>query len=327
MRALVTGGTGHLGSRIAHALAAQGADVRLTYLPGDNLAAVADLDAEHRPADLLDETALARAFEGVEVAFHTAAMVAFDARVYDRQMHVNIEGTRAVLTAARRAGVRRLVHTSTVNTLGVPPRGTVGNEHTPDNWAPYHLGYMDSKRLSEQLVRDAARSGEVDAVCVLPGTMWGPGDVNWNAGSYVRLIARVPLLVAIPGGTIVAHVDDVAQGHLLALERGRTGRRYILGGEAVRYLQIFRWIAAELDRPAPRVALPSPPLIAAGRALSWLSKRTGIPTPVTEGLMRAACSELYYSSARAVRELGWSFRSARQTLRDAVPWYRDYGSF
>ena len=326
-RALVTGATGHLGSRVVHALVAEGVAVRVLYRPGDTLRALEGLRVEHHPADMLDERAVAAATEGVDAVFHTAAMVAFDARVYERQMRVNVEGTRVVLGAAIRAGVARFVHTSTVNTLGVPPAGALGDEQTPDSWRKYRIGYMDSKRVSEELVREEAARGRIEAVCVLPGTMFGPGDVNWNAGSYVRTIAKAPLMFALPGGTTVAHVDDVARGHLLALARGRSGERYVLGGEPQTYRVLFGLIAAELGRPAPVATLPAGVLIRVARAADWLSAATGVRLPLSEGVALAASAALFYSSAKAVRDLGWSYRSARETIRDAVPWYRDYGSF
>jgi dihydroflavonol-4-reductase len=315
--ALVTGGTGMLGSRIARLLHQQGARVRISYLPGDSQLAVEDLSVEHCPADLLDGRAVARALEGVEVVFHTAALVSFRPDLYRKQMHVNVEGTRQLLRAAARAGVRRLVHTSTVNTLGVPQPGAVADEETAFDWQGFRLGYMDSKREAERAVLEAVEQRAIDAVVVLPGTLFGPGDVNVNAGSYVRLVARSPVIPAPPGGTTVAHVDDVARGHLLALERGVAGERYILGGVPVSYRDLFACIAAELGRPGARVVtLPEGPL----RVLGRLTSRLG-----GAGLARAACCDQFYSSEKAVRELGWSFRPVEQAVRDAVRWYRQVG--
>ena len=319
---LVTGGSGMLGARIARLLVARGEKVRVTYLPGDTLAALEDLrPLEHAPADLLDEDAMGRALEGVETVVHTAALVSFDPALYEQQMLVNVEGTRRLLAAARRAGVRRLVHTSTVNTLGIPPPGTLGDEGTPFNWGPYRIGYMDSKRAAEELVLEEARRG-LHAVVVLPGTLFGPGDVHLNGASYIRLVARAPLVApAPPGGTTVAHVDDVAGGHLLALEHGSSGRRYILGGEPMSYVEMFEQIAAALGRQVRVRRLPAWLTERAGRAGSWLRGR-GVPAPLTEGMAAAGAAELYYSSERARRELGWSWRSGRDAIRDGVRWFR-----
>lgn len=333
MQILITGGTGMLGSRIARLALSAGHQVRVTYQPGDPLTALEGLEPlEHRPADLLDPRALDRAVEGVEAVIHTAAMVSFQPGDYARQMAVNVDGTRGLIAAARRAGVRRLVHTSTVNTLGIPPAGSVGDESTPFDWQRYRLGYMDSKRGAESLVLEAAAMGDadggLDCVCALPGTFFGPGDVNENASSYIMVVQRLRgRWVALPGGTSVVHVDDVARGHLLALERGRRGERYILGGEPVSYAELNTFIAEVLGHGSGRrgLVVPAWPLLQAGRVSSWLRDNARLPLPLTEGLVVAGCAEQYYSSARAERELGWSFRPWREAIRDAVAWLRETG--
>jgi dihydroflavonol-4-reductase len=324
MIALVTGGTGMLGSRIAKILASRGDRVVVTYRPGDTTAALDGIAAEHRPADLLDPASLEPMFRGVDVVFHTAALVTFDPGLYDVQMRVNLDGTKAVISACRRTGVRRMIHTSTVNTLGIPAPGTLGHEGTPFDWAPWRLGYMDSKKAAEDAVVEACRDG-LDAVCVLPGTLFGPGDAHFNAGSYIRAAARGLLLAAPPGGVTAAHVDDVALGHLLALERGRTGERYILGGGTVSYRDLFGLIAREVGGREPLFTIPESVLMGAGWAGSFLRDRLGIPCPAIAGVSAAACAGLYYSSAKARRELGWEHRPVAEGVRDAIGWYRERG--
>jgi len=322
MRALVTGATGHLGGRIARLLREAGHEVRATGRPGDPVDELEATGCESVPCDLLDADTTRRAVQGVEVVFHVAAMITFDPKLYDAQVRVNVEGTRLIVEAARAARVRRLVYTSTVNTLGIPPAGTRGDESTSFDWGRWRLGYMDSKKAAEDVVVEAAR--ELDAVCVLPVTMFGPGDRFFSAGTYVREGARGRMILAPPGGTTVAHVDDVARGHLLALERGRRGGRYVLGGDDVSYRTLYAWITEEVGRPPPRATIPEPVLRLAGRASDGL-RRLGVPIPFGEGLAVAGCSELYYSSALAERELGYTWRPAREGIRDAVAWYRDHG--
>ncbi len=319
MRALITGGTGHLGSRLARLLLARGVAVRITYRPGDTTAAVADLPVEHVPADVCDAAALLPVFEGVDVVFHTAALVSFRAADAPLQWRINVDGTRNVLAAAQAAGVRRFVHTSTVNTRGIPAPGTVGDEGTPSNWQRYGLGYMNTKRAAELAVLEAAAQG-FPALCVLPGTLFGPGDVHLNGAAYIQAIERWPVLAAPPGGTTVAHVDDVAEGHWLAAERGRPGACYILGGEPMSYRALYTAIAHELGRPAPRFSLPRVAFAGLGRAVGALSRYVRLP--VSEGLLVAAAAPLYYRSDLAKRELGCTFRPAAEAIRDAVADYR-----
>jgi dihydroflavonol-4-reductase len=317
MRALVTGASGFLGFHLAQQLHAAGVELRLTYAPGDPAAHLDEVPAERAPCDLGDERALRRLCDGVEAVFHVAGLVTFAPWRRAAQWRVNVEGTRALLAAARAAGVRRFVYTSTVNTVGIPRPGRLGDEETPFDWARYHIGYMDSKHAAQALVQAAAPA--VGAVSVLPGTMFGPHDVNLNGAGYVALVARSPLVVPPPGGTCVVHVADVARGHLLALERGRVGARYILGGDPVSYRELLGWIAADLGRRAP---LPAPPAAlwrGAGRLADRLGRVWGLLA--LEGLAVALSSELYYSSARAERELGWTHRPARAAVREAAGWY------
>lgn len=322
---LVTGATGHLGGRLVAELVSHGYRVRSTGRPGDPSRALGELGCEHIPADLLDPSGLEGLVKGVDAVCHVAAWVTFQPRHYEAMWTVNVEGTVRLLEAARLAGVRRFLYTATVNTLGIPPSpGALGDEDTPFDWGPFRLGYMDSKHAAEAAVLAAGDSG-FDTLSVNPGTLFGPGDVFGNAGSYILAGARGLLLVAPPGGTTVAHVDDVARGHRLALERGRPGARYVLGGEPVPYALLYRWINQALGRPGPLVTLPASLLRSAGRLSDFLREKVGLPVPFGEGLALAACAPLYYSSARAMEELGFSARPALEAVRDAVDWYRAEG--
>ncbi len=313
---LVTGATGFLGSRIVRMLCADGHRVRATGHPDDP---AFEMPGEYIPGDLLDQKTIDKILEGVSSVFHVAGLVTFRPDLYDKQMQVNVEGTRILLEASGKAGVQRFVYTSTVNTLGIPPEGELGDENTAFNWEPWRLGYMDSKRAAEKLV---LQSG-LDSVCVLPVTMFGPGDVFFNAGSYIRESARGRAILAPPGGTTVAHVDDVARGHWLAFQKGKRAERYILGGEPKSYMEILTMIAEELGRRPPLGTAPGFLLRFLGRQSDRLRKYLRIPIQLSEGLMVAGNSHLYYSTEKAERELGYQYRPAREAIRDAVDWYRE----
>jgi len=318
MRVLVTGATGFVGGRVARLLCAEGHAVRATGLPSDPTDVLESLDCDYRAADLLDGAALEGLVQGVEAVFHVAALVTFDPARYDEQWKVNVEGTRLLLDAARRAGVGRLVFTSTVNTLGIPALGVVGDEDTPFNWARWHIGYNDSKHASEEAVLEH----ELDAVCVLPGLMFGPGDIFFSGGTYIREAARGRLILAPAGGTSMAHVDDVAQGHLLALERGQRGGRYVLGGDNLSYKTLYRVLNEELGRPGPFGVIPESLLRFTGRQADGL-RRLGVPIPWSEGLAVAGSAPLYYSSHLAEEELGYRPRPVIEGIREAIDWYRE----
>ncbi len=320
---LVTGATGHLGGRLVRELLTHGYRVRATGRPGDPTTALSDLDCEYRPADLRSDEALAALVDGVDAVCHAAAWVTFDPAHYEKQWAVNVGGTHALLRAARRAGVKRFLYTATVNTLGSPEGGRLGDEQTPFDWARWHLGYMDSKRASEAEVLDANGAG-MQTLSVNPGTLFGPGDALQSAGTYLLQAARGRLRIAPAGGTTVAHVDDVARGHRRALELGQPGRRYVLGGEAVPYAVLYRWLNAEVGRHGPVATAPASLLRAAGRAADGL-RRLGLPIPFSEGLAVVASAPLYYSSARASHELGHRTRPAREAVREHAAWYRARG--
>lgn len=324
MRVMVTGATGFVGGRLTRLLLQTGHDVRASGHPSDPTDDLDRLGCEYRPVDLLDAEGVESLAEGVEAVFHVAGLATFQPRLYERQWKVNVEGTRNVLAACRRHRVGRLVYTSTVNTLGIPAPTTVGDEDTPFDWGPWGLGYMDSKRAAESLVLEAAGRGApggLDAVCVLPGTMFGPQDRFFAAGTYVREAARGRLLLAPPGGTTVVHVDDVAAGHLSALERGRTGARYVLGGDCLSYATLYRVINEAVGRPGPFGVIPAQLLRWGGRLADGL-RRLGLPVEASEGLAVAGCAPLYYDSGRARRELGYHARPAVAGIHEAVAWYR-----
>jgi dihydroflavonol-4-reductase len=323
MRVLVTGATGFLGGRLVRRLCECGHDVVAADRPGLDTEEISTLPCQLRSFDLLADPATLRlALKGVEAVCHVAALVTFAPERYGEQWRVNVEGTRRLLAASREAGVVRFVYTATVNVLGVPV-DPPGDEQTPFDWAPYHLGYMDSKHAAEAIVLREA--GPLEVVSVLPGTLFGPGDRYQNAGTYVLQAARGRLLAAPPGGTPVAHVDDVAEGHRLALERGESGQRYVLAGEYVPYATLYRWINEAVGRPGPLLTLPAPVLRATGWLADALRAGAGISLPWTEGLAVAACSRLDYSSERACHALGWTHRPAHEAVLDAVDYYRNQG--
>jgi dihydroflavonol-4-reductase len=324
---LVTGGTGFLGSRIVRLLCEAGHRVSAAGKPGDPCALEPGLVCRKIAFDLRDRAAIERAVRGQEAVFHTAALVSFDPRHYEAQMEINVEGTKILLNAAKRHGVKNFVYTSTVNTRGVPPPGRLGDEQTPFDWKPYRLGYMDSKHAAETLVCRQPQA-VLRTVSVLCGTMFGPGDINFNAGTYIRLAARNLLWAAPPGGTTAAHVDDVAQTHLRALQNGEPGECYIAGGQPVYYKTLFAWIAEALNKRFSQRVIPAGPLRWAGRLAEMFENPLRPPhhlLPINRGTMRAATAALFYSSEKARKTLGARFRPARRSICDAVAWYRSQG--
>ena len=322
---LVTGGTGFIGGRLAVALQERGYGVRVHHRPGDDTRLIDGRNIERIEGDICDPDSLMTAAKGCTGVFHTAGNVSFRRRDKSVQHRVNVDGTRTVLETCRRARVRRLVHTSTVNALGIPsPRGSVGNEETTFDFDSCRFGYALTKKLAEDIALGANRR-ELDVVVVNPGTVFGPGDINRNAGSYILALARMPVLVCPTGGTNCVHIDNVVEGHIAAYERGKPGERYILGGENLTYRQVFSTIADVLGRRRPVLALPTGPGILAAATIELISDLSGIDTRLSAEAARAGGRKFFFSSEKARRELGIEPIPFRRAVEEAVEWYRREG--
>jgi dihydroflavonol-4-reductase len=312
VHALVTGASGFVGSHVARRLAEAGADVRsFSRTPPPEWARV----AEHVAGDVCDPAALRRAADGCELVVHAAALYSYDRRDHAAMERVNVDGTRHVLDAAARAGARRVVVTSSATTCG-PVRGRAADEDDEPPREQLAVAYKRTKIAGERVALDAAREGH-DAVVVNPTAVVGPGDRRPTpTGRMIADVVAGRIRAYTPGmGLNVVAVEDVAAGHLLAAEHGRSGRRYILGGEDLPLREVFAIVARAAGRTPPRWAVPYPVVVAAARiaAAAGLSPRLLVLDQV-----RLAGIPEYYSSARAESELGYRARPAEDALAAAV---------
>jgi dihydroflavonol-4-reductase len=326
MKALVTGATGFVGAAVARALIREGWQVRALARKGSDRRNVQHLPLEVVEGDLADRASLERALAECEALFHVAAdyrLGAFDPRQLYR---TNVEGTRNILEASRQAGVRRVVYTSSVATVGIPRDGTPGNEDTPVGIADMIGHYKRSKFLAEQVVRDAAVAG-LSVVIVNPSTPIGPGDIKPTPTGQMVLDAAAGRMPAyVDTGLNVVHVDDVAAGHLLAFHRGRVGERYILGGQDLTLRQILVEIAGLVGRKPPTVRLPTGVVLPIAYVAEAIARITGRPGRITVESVRMARKRMFFSSDKAQRELGYAWRAPTEALRDAITWLREQGS-
>jgi dihydroflavonol-4-reductase len=323
VRALLTGATGFVGSAVARALLREGWQVRALVRPNSNRRNLQGLEIETVAGDLNDRSSLDHAVAGCEALFHVAADYRLGASRPEELYRTNVEGTRNVLNASRSAGVGRVVYTSSVATIGIPADGSPGREETPVALADMIGHYKRSKFLAEQVARDAARAG-ASVVIVNPSTPIGPGDVKPTPTGQMVLDAAAGRMPAyLDTGLNVVHVDDVAAGHLLAFHRGRDGERYILGGDDMTLREILVEIARIAGRSPPRIRLPNAavlPLAYAAEAMAWLTGRT---TRITVEAVRMARKRMFFSSDKAVRELGYRWRARTKAFEDAVLWLRE----
>jgi dihydroflavonol-4-reductase len=334
MQILVTGSTGFIGASLCLALVDKGHQVRAFHRPTSTLRLLDDLPVEHFLGDLTQPETLAPAMEGVEAVFHVAALLGSGQDLEGRMYAVTVEGTRSVLKAARQAGVRRVVHTSSAAVLGVPELisptiGSVGkavfmNESHTWNLRPDFWPYGYSKYLAELEVQKAVAEG-LDVVIVNPTYVMGPGDIYRQTNSTVVQAARQRLPTLVEGGLNVVHISDVVAGHLAALETGRTGERYLLAGENLTIVQLVRKIAEVAGVTAPTLVLPGGLV----RSLGWIAilAQSIIDLPINGRLSHLAGYYFYFDNAKSQIELGLPPPCpANQMILDAYNWFVKIGA-
>jgi dihydroflavonol-4-reductase len=325
MRALVTGATGFVGAAVARALGTAGWQVRALVRGDSNRGNLLKLAVEVAEGDLADVASLERALDGCTALFHAAADYRLGARNPESLYLTNVEGTRNILHAARRCGVARIVYTSSVATIGIPSDGSPGEERTPVALSHMIGHYKRSKYLAEEVVRDAARMG-MSVVIVNPSTPVGPGDIKPTpTGQLVLDAASGRMPAYVDTGLNIVHVDDVAAGHLAAHERGRAGERYILGGEDMTLRTILAQIAQLVGRKPPRIRLPYAVVLPIAYVAEGFAAVTGRSGRVTLEGVRMSRKRMYFSSGKAVSELGYRWRPPLVAFADAVRWFRENG--
>jgi dihydroflavonol-4-reductase len=322
---MVTGATGFVGAAVARSLLQRGWQVRALVRQGSDRRQLRQLAVEIATGDLVQPATLGPALVDCDALLHVAADYRLGALDPGQLYRTNVEGTRNILDAARHAGTARIVYTSSVATIGLPADGSPGQEDTPVTLGDMVGHYKRSKFLAEQVAREAARAG-APVVIVNPSTPIGPGDVKPTPTGQVVLDAaagRTPAF--IDTGLNIVHVDDVAAGHLLALERGRIGERYILGGQDMTLREILGEIARLVGRSPPRVRLPRALVLPIAYAAEAVARITGRPGRITVEAVRMAKKRMYFSSAKAARELGYHWRAPALAFADAVRWFQEQG--
>jgi dihydroflavonol-4-reductase len=325
MKALVTGATGFVGAAVARALLADGWQVRVLARAGSERSNLAGLRVEVVEGDLKNPATLAPAVADCTGLFHVAADYRLGARDHEQLYRSNVDGTRNILNAARSAGVARVVYTSSVATIGIPPGGAPSNEESPSGLGDMIGHYKRSKFLAEVVAREAA-SEAMPVVIVNPSTPVGPGDVKPTPTGRIVLDAAAGKMPAyVDTGLNIVHVDDVAAGHLLAYRHGRSGERYILGGEDMSLQQILAQISALVGRRPPSIRLPYGVILPIAYVAEAVAAVTGRPGRVTLEGVRMSRKLMFFSSAKAERELGYRARPPLEAFADAIAWFRERG--
>jgi dihydroflavonol-4-reductase len=326
VKVFVTGATGFVGSHVARALAAQGAELRLLVRPGSRTDNIDDLKADRVAGDLRAPEALKSALVGCERLFHVAADYRLWTRHPEKMYRTNVEGTRGLLKAAREAGVRRVVCTSSVATMGFRDDGQPVDEDASVGLGDMVGHYKRSKFLAEQAAVEAARGGQ-DVVVVNPTTPVGEQDIRPTPTGRIIvdfLLRKFPAYVDT--GLNLVDVAEVGRGHIAAAEKARPGERYILGGENLTLKQLLDKLAAITGLPSPTVRVPrAAAMVFALFDTAWNGYLLGREPRASVDAVRMSHKKMFVSSARAERELGWKVVPVESALRRAVDWYRAHG--
>jgi len=321
---LVTGASGFVGSAVARALVARGDDVRVLLREGSSRKNIDGLDCRVMIGDMRDAKAMTKAMEGVRHVFHVAADYRLWARDPSEIVRNNLEGARAVMEAARTTGVERIVYTSSVAALK-PVAGRAVDETSRHDEVTVIGVYKKSKLVAERLVERLAGEG-LPVVIVSPSTPIGPRDIKPTpTGRIIVEAANGRMPAFVDTGLNLVHVDDVAQGHLLALDKGRIGENYILGGEDVRLRDMLALIAPLVGRKPPRVRLPRAPLYPLAFGAEAFARMRGKEPFLTVDALKMSKYLMYFSSEKAKAELGFQARPFARGIEDAISWFRQAG--
>ncbi len=325
MNVLVTGATGFIGSNVLKRLVNNGDHVVALVRKTSNLDAFGDYidDVELRYGDITDKESVEKASKGIDSVYHCAGMARLGPGKVDRLNSINIDGTKNVLDAAIDNNVEKVVYTSSVSAVGITGTKQPANESQAWNLDNLNIHYFKTKYLAEQEVQKAVKKG-LDCVIVNPSYVFGQGDINFNAGRLIKDLyhRRIPFYPV--GGVCVVDIDVVVDGHMAAMEKGRTGERYILGGENITYKQVFDTICKVVG--VPKVSLPLIPSLTKFfvKLTEKARKLHHISALVNLEILESTSQFLYYDSSKAKDELGIGERSFEQTIANTFDWYKSY---
>ena len=322
----LTGATGFVGAAVARLLIEKGHKLRVLSRPNNDRRNLQGLDVEIVEGDLGKPETYSSALKGCTNLFHVAA----DYRIWvpdaAAMHHINIDGTRALMLAALDAGIEKIIYTSSVATLGLHKDGSPSNENSPVTFDDMVGTYKQSKYLAEQEVHRLIAHHKLPAIIVNPSTPIGPRDIKPTpTGRIIVDGARGKIPAYVDTGLNIAHVEDVAMGHWLAFERGKIGERYILGGENLALSDILAMIADIVGRPAPTIKLPRAAIYPIAFGMEIAARLTGWEPMVTIDALRMSKKKMYFSTAKAEGDLGYSSRPARQAIADAIAWFKAQG--
>lgn len=325
MKALVTGATGFVGAAVVRALLNSGVDVRVIARPGSDPSNLRSVQVEQVLGDLRDKASLREALTGCRHLYHVAAHYALWAQDPSIFYDINVVGTRNLLEAAREVGIERTVYCSTIGAIGLPPGGGLGTEETPVSLEQMAGHYKRSKYLAEQEVHKLAKEG-LPVVLVNPSAPVGERDVKPTpTGQIIVDFMKGRMPAYIETGMNIIDVDDVATGHLLAMEKGRQGERYILGSTNLLLREVFEILSKLTGVKAPALKLPRGAVLPLAYLNHWFANLTGLPPRIPLEGVKMAKYKMHYDCSKAIRELGLPQNPPEIALEKAVRWFKSHG--
>ncbi|MFN8845793.1 MAG: NAD-dependent epimerase/dehydratase family protein [Bdellovibrionales bacterium] len=325
MKVVVTGANGFLGSWLVKKLNELGQDVHILNRQNSDLSELKNLKFSQHVGDVLNPESLKKAFEGAELIYHLAGVVAYRKSERQNMERVNVEGTRNVITALRQNKVPRLLHLSSVVTVGAGHNpNEILNENSVYNLKSYNLGYFETKRAAENLVMNELKSGDFEAQIVNPSTIYGAADAKKGSRKIQVKVAQGKFPFYTPGGVNVVAVEDVIDGILLALQKGKSGERYILSGENWTIQKLFTEIAHVAGVKEPAFLLPSAVLFALGLIGDSLEK-IGIRGGISSENARTSTLYHWFDNQKAKTQLGFNPRPSTTAIENSVNWMREKG--
>ncbi len=324
MKVLVTGANGFLGAWLTRRLLAEGHEVSALIRKNSDLSELAGVNPHYVYGDVTDKASLLQTFKGQEVIFHLAGIVAYKKSDIDKLERVNVGGTQNVVDVCTELQIPQLLHVSSVVAIGASFSPTALTENFEYNIAHLNLGYFDTKRKAELIVRQAVHDGKIRAVCVNPSTIYGFGDAKKGSRKNQLKVARGKLPFYTSGGVNVVAVEDVIDGILLALQKGKNGERYILASENMTIKSLFEKIAGFANVPAPKLFLPNWALHTIGFMGDQLQP-LGLDIGFSQVNAHTATLFHWFDSAKAQQELGFKPGSADAAIEKSVKWMHDNG--
>jgi dihydroflavonol-4-reductase len=315
MKTLVTGGTGFLGAWMVKTLVNKGHAVSVLHRKSSDLNSLKGLPFKSLIGDVTDSKSVLEACRGQDAVFHMAGLVSYNPKDNETMEKVNVEGTRNVVEACLKNKVKRLIHSSSVVAVGASPREEILDESSEFTLQKYNFGYYESKRKAEKIILSSVKEDKLDAVILCPGVMFGAGDATKSSRKTHLKVAAGKFSFYPPGGVSVLHVEDAILAHLRALEKGKPGERYILGGENLTTKDLFIMLARQGGHSPPPIGIPSLVLKGAYALGSRLKMNTD----------KLLISTLFhwYSSSKAKKDLEFNPRPAEKAINESVSWARE----